>query len=196
MTKRARSMLITCVILASLFTGTCIFLYMNHQMETQYIEGSIPRGYSSLNELAADSDIIAVVKVNKKLNHWVSDHLPAFNLEATILTPIFQSKHGETIIITQIGGVMELEGKKINRQLKDDPPMDVGKEYLIFARHNDIDTYTIIGGPQGKFLHSNGSVSSLHAIDRSLKKYGQIELHSFDINQVKSQLSSYLSVAP
>lgn len=194
MTNRARSILMSCVILASLLAG--ISIYLNNQIEIQYIEGSITRGYSNLNELAADSDVIAVVKVNKKLDHWVSGHLPAFNLEATILTPVFQSKPGETIIITQIGGVMEFEGKKVNRQFKDDPPMEIGKEYLIFARHNDIGTYTIIGGPQGKFVHSNGSVSSLHVIDRSLKKYGQIELNSFNIKQVKSQLSSYLTVTP
>ncbi|WP_195575472.1 hypothetical protein [Paenibacillus sp. 1001270B_150601_E10] len=145
MTNRARSILMSCVILASLLAG--ISIYLNNQIDIQYIEGSITRGYSSLNELAADSDVIAVVKVNKKLDHWVSDHLPAFNLEATILTPVFQSKPEETIIITQIGGVMEFEGKKVNRQFKDDPPMEIGKEYLIFARHNDIGTYTIIGGP-------------------------------------------------
>ena len=40
--------------------------------------------------------------------------------------------------------------------------MKLGQQFLIFAQKNKDGTYSILGGPQGRFEYKNGLLNSLH----------------------------------
>ncbi|MGE5596168.1 MAG: hypothetical protein ACM3S1_09055 [Hyphomicrobiales bacterium] len=52
----------------------------------------------------------------------------------------------------------------------DDPLFEAGAQYLLFLDLRPGDLYVVLGGPQGRFVVTNGQVSSLSAVypDRNI----------------------------
>ncbi len=119
-------------------------------------------GYSGVKELTENSDYIAVINV-KESESFYYEILPKtlYTVETT------QSIYGETddVQLVFTGGVFE--DKTV--ELSDDPLMSIGDSFLVFARKNDDGTYTVLSGPQGRFVIEDDCVYSLNAVDKQLR---------------------------
>lgn len=123
------------------------------------ISVSWAHSYGSVQELTEASDLIAWVKITGERDGG--------DLMQSISSTVFTAKvkeliYGdgeETVDIIMTGRVDRKE--KIICEVADDPLMHKNDEYLIFARKNESGTYTILGGPQGRYVVDNDRVYSL-----------------------------------
>lgn len=95
--------------------------------------------------------------------------------------------------IYMTGGI-DSEGYSL--QMEEDPLMKSNEEFLLFARENDDGTFTILGGPQGRFIYDNGRLTSLgvkKAKSRSVVNENDylfsIYLKDEDINPLLSEIN-------
>lgn len=114
--------------------------------------------YGDVAELAQDSDLIALVSINQAKSSYVLSGIRMTVFPATVQERIAGEEVKE-IQLVMTGGIDEKE-KRIY-EIPDDPLMKEGEKYLIFARKNEDGTYTILGGPQGRFVLEDGKVYSL-----------------------------------
>lgn len=187
-------------LIAGVMLGSIIYVYSifskdieatgeqsENNVKTVEIHASWSHGYSSFGELIQDSDLIAYATVGEVVKEWRSAGLPKTDVELTITKPIYNSKKGQQIIITQTGGQVEEDGQQLNYLFGGDPLFSSGENYLIFARQNDIGTYTILGGPQGKFKNINGKVQSMKNVAPSVE-IGNIDLDGVNASELDSDL--------
>lgn len=183
------------VMLGSIIYGYSIFSkgieatgeQSENNVKTVEIHASWSQGYSSFEELIYYSDLIAYATVGEVVKEWWSSGLPKTDVELTITKPIYNSEKGQQIVITQTGGQVEEDGQQLNYLFGGDPLVSSGENYLIFARQNDIGTYTILGGPQGKFKNINGKVKSMKNVAPSVE-IGNIDLDGVDASKLDSDL--------
>ena len=91
------------------------------------------------------------------------------------------------------GGVFE--DKTV--ELSDDPLMSIGDSFLVFARKNDDGTYTVLSGPQGRFVIEDDCVYSLNAVDKQLRSANRsssnIMVDGVPLDDFISSVEGYLS---
>lgn len=107
-------------------------------------------GYGGVKELTGKSDYIAVINVAEaEVN----------NLQTLYTVETAKSIYGETedVRLAFIGGSA---AENVN-----DPLMEIGDTFLVFARKNDNGTYAVLGGSQGRFVIEDGLVYSLNCAD-------------------------------
>ena len=147
------------IIILVIAAVVCIWVKKN-QPEKVYMSASWMCGYANVESLAEDSDLIALIHVNK-LSKSMEGSIPASVYEATVMDGIWGCEKGESLLIYMTGGKM---GKQIF-EVKSDPLMKKGQEFLIFARKNEDGTCTVLGGPQGRLVYNNGMLNSLKNTD-------------------------------
>ena len=112
------------------------------------MSASWAESYSSIEELADAADLAALVEVtgiaeveelDELLYHTVYSAKVVRGIDTNIndIEIVMMGKDDEE-------GIIEFE---------DDPLMAAGDKWLIFARRNDTGTYTILGGPDGRFSY-------------------------------------------
>lgn len=90
---------------------------------------------------------------------------------------------GAAILIHQTGGVGD-DGRRV--ELTDDPLLVEGTTYLMFLQYNDgFDTYTVLGGPQGRMIVAGDMVTSLSRTypGRAIQDLGLVDFPLADIGQ-------------
>lgn len=146
--------------------------------------------YRDVEELTENSDYIAIVNV-KESDSFYYEILPKtlYTVETT------QSIYGETddVQLVFTGGVFE--DKTV--ELSDDPLMSIGDSLLVFARKNDDGTYTVLSGPQGRFVIEDDCVYSLNAVDKQLRSANRsssnIMVDGVPLDDFISSVEGYLS---
>ena len=113
-------------------------------------------GYADLRELASACDIAALISVSS-LEEYTLSGLLKTKYSAIVKKSFWGSIEGDEIKILMTGGSSDSQ----TVLSIDDPPMQVGDEFIIFTRKKNDGTYTILSGPQGRFTLDDGYVSSL-----------------------------------
>ena len=106
--------------------------------------------YPDIESLVAESELIAVVEAAGS-----SDK--AGRTEVQVIDAVYGCESDEIFKIQQTGALID----SLRQEVYDDPLLDKGKQYLIFANRNDQGTVTILGGPQGRFCYEDGKINSL-----------------------------------
>ena len=115
--------------------------------------------YDGIEELckAESLDLIARVKIGDgKPENRSGIMMTVFTAEVEDL--IYGDREDSVDII--MTGWVDHDTKTIY-EISSDPLMKKGDEYIIFARKNESGTYTVLGGPQGRFLIENDTVYPL-----------------------------------
>lgn len=133
--------------------------------------------------MTQNSDLIALVKVKDLAAYEDVTAGPFSTYEVEVIEPIYQCEKGDKVKIFMTGG----QEKRERIEVKGDPIMEKGQEFLIFASKNKkrTDTYSILGGPQGRLSYENGSLYSLHHAKGNKTKSADSEVQfSVDIKDV------------
>ena len=106
--------------------------------------------YNGIEELckAESLDLIARVKIDdgkQENNKGLMMTTFAANVEELIY-----GSDEDIVNIVMTGGVNH--DTKTIYEISDDPLMQKDDEFIIFARKNESGTYTVLGGPQGRFI--------------------------------------------
>ena len=112
------------------------------------IETSWHKSYTSIDELAADSDLIALVEITGEERVEQNGSLYFTICTADVLETIYSTEEVETVDIYQTGRRTDTE----LMQIEEDPLMNEGEKWFIFARKNSDGTYNVLG-PYGRFAY-------------------------------------------
>lgn len=142
-------------VILAIIAMICIYIKSN-ETEKVYMSASWIYGYADVEDLTSHSDLIALVKVNK-LSQSIEGKVPASVYDVTVMDGILGCENDEIVSVYMTGGK---KGKQVF-EIKSDPLMKKGQEFLIFAQKNQDGTYTVLGGPQGRLVYSKGMLNSL-----------------------------------
>lgn len=124
-------------------------------------EGSYAVSYGSLQQLKSDSLVIAhgrvagVDKVNKDFPPQLGSTYFLFEVQELVNSKA--ATLPERIVVRQYGH----SDSQVNRELREDPLMKVGEDYVLFLKlSDDKQFYWVTGGPQGRFAVRSGKVYS------------------------------------
>lgn len=125
-------------------------------IETQYVD------YPNLKTLTNSSDSVVVgkvVEIKGTHGHAAAENIPVTDFAVTVDLALKGSlQRGDTITVQQLGGN--------NAIAEADRLMKVGEEYVLFLGYTpDMQVYTALGGPQGKFMIQNQKVYSMDNFD-------------------------------
>lgn len=183
-----------CVLVLLLLVVATVLLGCDRQEASQpvgYISASWSKGYANLEELTQDSDLIAIISVKGIAEERLNKDLPSTIFTARVEKAISQSKTEKEILIYMTGGPKD--GKQV--QIIDDPLMKAGETYLVFCQKNADGTYTVLGGPQGRFVYKDGTITSLHLANEQVgraSEVNEIVLDKADADIVLEQIKEYL----
>ena len=165
-------------------------LLASPKLETVYMDSSWAKAYGTVSDLTSESDVVAVVRVTGvNRQYTVMSGVPMTDFDAEIITPIYGAEQDDNIVIAQTGGI---QGSQ-KYEIRDDPLMEIGSEYLIFGRKNDLGTITILGGPQGRFCYENGKINNLFVGTSQLRSANTVtNFLAPDINFVNTDISEII----
>ncbi|BAU28940.1 hypothetical protein DFP93_103213 [Aneurinibacillus soli] len=180
---------VTGILAAAVASGAGIFcssqiILAQKPTKTIYADASWSYGYGNIDELIQQSDLVALVTIGEKTKEWSIGNIPKTDFEAVVKKPYINSIKGQKIYITQTAGITELNGEKVNFELGDDPVVQPGEEYVIFARENDKGTYTILGGSQGKLKNINGKLHAMKYVSKRVEA-GNININGVAIDELE-----------
>lgn len=148
--------------------------------------------YSGVEELSSDCDIIAKVKVTSQTN--------GPKMTSRLMSTIFTAKVEDLIYgfdekeidIFMTGGIDH--DQKIIWEISDDPLMNIGDEFIVFADKNEDGTYTILGGPQGRFVIDNDCIYSLTEYNsaESAEGINVLAVGGENLNDFIEEVKSYI----
>lgn len=150
-----------------------IFMFISQSSKTESVaqgnekilmSASWSRNYEDIEELTEASDLIALIEVEDEVSESVKDNIPYTNFKLKIIDSIYGSKDNSKIEVTMTGGSIG----DTEYEIDDDPLINKGEQYLIFARENADGTYTIIGGSQGRLVYEDGKVNSLQVVNEQV----------------------------
>lgn len=115
--------------------------------------------YGGIEDLckAENLDLIARVKIDNGKQED-KNGLMMTTFAANVEELIYGSDE-DIVNIIMTGGV-DHDNKTIY-EISDDPLMQKDDEFIIFARKNESGTYTVLGGPQGRFIIESDTVYPL-----------------------------------
>lgn len=157
--KKAIPHIFMCSLLLAATMISLSFIEKRNDNTHVYASASWANSYNSINDLAQSSDIIAVVEVLERTNsYYYNPGLPITEFNVKVCMPINGVEENDTFTVMQTGICSETKTVEI----EDDPLLEIGEKYLIFGYKNDMNSVTILGGPQGRFVYDNGKVTSLY----------------------------------
>lgn len=157
--KKSRAVLAGGIVLFIILLLTVSFLLVRRKpQQITYISCSWTYGYSDVQELTRNSDVIAYIEVDSPVE-TKGGMVPATYFDVTVTDGIYGCTEGDVLRIYMTGG-MDQNGDYLVVDV--DPLMKKGQEFLIFAVRNSTGTYTVLGGPQGRFEYRDGLLNSLN----------------------------------
>lgn len=192
MKRRRLVMLLSFIMLISLTTGI-LFLkdkMNNDQQEVQYLSASWPYNYSNLEEISKASDLIALIKVEGVSKSYETRGIPVTEYKVQVLNPIYGTDETQfTLFMTG----REDKDKKI--EIKDDPLPYADEEFLVFCKQNADGTITVLSGPQGRLVYTDGKLNSLNAVKENameINSSSSIQIVNEDAETIIAQIKSYV----
>ncbi len=185
--------------IASLTAICALMCGCSHNSSNDSLEGyekvsmhaSWEYAYKDIEELTDSSDLIARVRITdgEKIDrNGITMTEFSANVEDLIL-----GSGEETVDILMTGGINH--NTKQIFEISDDPLMQTDDEFIIFARKNTSGTYTVLGGPQGRFVIDNDLVYPLsHIASRSVEINAQNSADNSgkNIDDFISEVRSYI----
>ena len=154
------------------------------QPKDQWINVDWSKSYANLRELTMDSELIVFATVQNSTPGKESP-IPSTLFTMKINTLLWGEPLDATFEIYMTGG-KNADGTLT--QVADDPLMKEGEQYLLFCRENTDGSYTVLGGPQGRFRYREGKLTAIYQPDKSLTvKQGS------DADTVSAQIIGYLT---
>jgi hypothetical protein len=131
MKNRKASLIISIISLSIICLMFIIrFENKNDNQEISYLTASWNYNYKDINEISNDSDLIAIVRVNKLNNSSEINGIPCSTFEVEVTDPIFGCEVDETFSIFITG--VNSNNKKV--KIIDDPLLKEGEEFLVFTK--------------------------------------------------------------
>lgn len=192
MKRRRLMMVLSLIMLISLTTGIWFLKdkMNNAQQEIQYLSASWPYNYSNLEEISKASDLIALIKVEGVSKSYETRGIPVTEYKVQVLEPIYGTD--ETQLILFMTG-REDKNKKI--EIKDDPLPHADEEFLVFCKQNADGTITVLSGPQGRLVYTDGKLNSLNAVNENemeINSSSSIQIVNEDAETIIAQIKSYV----
>jgi hypothetical protein len=159
-------LIVISVIFIIIITITVIKLQSKREIEKTYLNISWAYSYADMKDLTNHSDIIALIKVQSIPDSESQDGKPFTIFRVQVEKAIYGCEDNEYLKIYMTGHA----GKNKIEEVMDDPLMNKGDEFLIFAKKNSNETCTVLSGPQGRLLYKDGKVSSLNYVYKNVKK--------------------------
>lgn len=175
--------------LSLLMTG-CSKKISMEDYERAYMSASWHYGYSSIEEMTQSSDIVAIIKVAN--SECKSQNGTLYTTYTAQVEQLICGNDEKEIKVYMTGGIDE--SKKLIYEFDDDPLMQTGDEFLIFARKNQDKTYTILTGPQGRYVVKDDCVYPLNdetVTVKSAKERSKISADGENIEDFAELVKSY-----
>jgi hypothetical protein len=121
--------------------------------------------YKTVADLKEHSDLAVQGKITKLIKESVdAKGLPSreyqFDVSATLVDPKHRlTGSAPTLTLIQTGGTVN--GKVF--QVSDDPLFAVNDELVLFLKEGTADLYHVVGGPNGRYSVTNGTVKPFSA---------------------------------
>ncbi|MDE7400104.1 MAG: hypothetical protein K2N06_11340 [Oscillospiraceae bacterium] len=147
-------------------------------------------GYSSIEEMTQSSDIVAIIKVTD--SECKSENGTLYTTYTAQVEQLICGNDEKEIKVYMTGGIDESE--KLIYEFDDDPLMQTGDEFLIFARKNQSGTYTILTGPEGRYVVKDDCVYPLNdetVTVKSAKERSKISADGENIEDFAELVKSY-----
>jgi hypothetical protein len=116
-----------------------------------------------LADLAAASELIAEVAVTAEKSFLTQDGTEIWTDYAAEISQTIDPRHyarERAIVIRRRGGVVEIDGRRLQSQENGFPPFAVGQRYVVFLRKGHYqDAYTVVCGSAGAFEVTAGVVN-------------------------------------
>lgn len=196
MRKRMRKYLILPSAFIIFIIG-CIFSLLNYngnsiEKKTEYLSASWSYNYSDIEEMSKNSDLIALVTVQKKESMIVQDEIPYTIYSVRVNTPVYNSEKNQIFSIYMTGG--ETEEKII--EIEDDPLLKPNEKMLIFCKKNPDGTYQILNGSQGRLIYADGKLNSLNVTNatrvRQANSFSNITVRNADADMMIQEIKEYI----
>lgn len=161
------------------------------QKEVEYLSASWPYNYKDIKEISKASDVIALIKVEGTNKSYETQGIPVTEFSVKVIEPIYGTNE-EYLTVFMTGR----EDKNKLIQIKDDPLFQSDEEFLVFCKRNADGTVTILSGPQGRLVYSNGKLNSLHAVNENVKMVNadsNIQIVNADAKMLIEQIDSYVN---
>ena len=164
------------------------------EKELQLLQASWSTNYGTLENIVNESDVIALIEVTgiesvSNLNSGVP--MTVFN--STVSNGILGTSYGQELRILQTGG--ETDTHII--EFEDDPLLETGEKYLIFAKNNGDGTVRILGGPQGRLVYENEQFTSLDLANARMRSTGvdtlSLNISNKDAQSLYDEIEMYLN---
>ena len=165
----------------------CIRTEQRREPEQKWIQVSWSKSYATIRELTLDSDLIVIASVTGSKAASASE-IPATLFTMKIDTLLWGEPLSDTFEIYMTGGT-DAAGDLI--QVSGDPLMEAGQMYLVFCQENRDGSFTVLGGPQGRFRYQDGGLTAVYQPDNSL-----IMPRGSDADTISAQIIGCLTTTP
>jgi hypothetical protein len=126
---------------------------------TLYGSASYPRKYKSIRDLATSNEVNVIVhgtitEAQPYLETWLDGRYQLLSTKYSlkVISLLKGEVSADIIYVHQTGGTLG----NLTLVLREDPPMNVGDELILFLHHfretDPNDYYYVEGGPQGRFI--------------------------------------------
>ena len=165
-----KKVVVPCTLIISGLIVVCLFLICKQDNVT-YFHASWAESYSNFDDLVDESEIIAVVDVQDITEKYylLDSNIPFTEFKAEVVYAVKGVQKKEVITILQTG----MSNKESTFEIKDDPLIQIGTEYLIFGARNEDGTIRVLGGPQGRYVYNDGTISSLAYNSKNKKLFSR-----------------------
>lgn len=166
---------------------------LKKEPEIQYMNASWSYNYTDIAEISQSSDIIALVKATGDKESYIENGIPYTKYKVNVISPIYGTEENEILTLLMTGGT-DQNGLLI--EITDDPLLRKNEEFLIFTQQNENGTLTVLGGPQGRLMHSNGKVNSLtpqNSYARTANPYSNIQITNANLDDIINEINTALN---
>lgn len=154
-------------------------------LPVQHIKYSFAYAYADIAEMAQDSDLIALIKVDE-LSDKSSGSTSVFNV--TVTEAIHGCEQDQALEITMKGG----RAKYAIVIVPEDPLMEAGQEFLILAKKSEDGTYSVCNGQWGRFLYKDGLLTALQYTDLPENPGGGFEVKDKPVEEMIQEIKDAL----
>lgn len=111
----------------------------------------------SLQDLVALADLIVLGTITDSVSSWNKEKTSIYTFHTLLVKEYFKSTGKDRIIIKVPGGAVD----DIKQHVEDAANFKIEEEVLVFLNYNEDETYSIVGGFQGRYSYIDGIVDGL-----------------------------------
>lgn len=171
-----------------------------HNNPTEIVEiEAMMVGYDTVNELIAESDLIAFVRVEEKVRFYKKSAMPTTEMIFTVTKPLFNGEVGQEINVHLMGGEDVREKIDLVEYVVHGSSIPkVGEEYLVFLKqfvenNDEQNNFFILGETQGRFLLKDDTLFSVNNSNRIYTKSDVISFAGINALEVEQEITDKVS---